>query len=364
MGRGAEGGGERAARAGALGTAPEQAAVQPRPAPQPQPTHSGAPGAALQVSPGWPGSSAILGRCSAWAPVGAPHAGSGVCPSFVTRERPENSTMRFYFTWGGIQPPPAGVGDCNGERQQHATLLARGRPSAAAPSPTGWRPPTSPAWPSRHAADCACEDVPAGTRALQSAPGALYSQPCALPAADGTLAKCAPFLDTGRRAGAGAVLSRACRALRSELEGVLQRKPAHCTHCTCPCLPLPCPAGGTPWRVEPSPPGRALPSCLTARGGRATRWTTPAPAAHQTSAPPTAPPALRVSTRACTCQGQCQGRIGQRPITAAAHAAPGRSAPVRQPAPGLLCALRPRGWRAHAVRGRQRRGVPAPNQCE
>ena len=67
-----------------------------------------------QVAPGWPGSSEIINLCTAWAPVGAPHAASGACPSFVTRERPDSSssTMRYYFAWGGIQPPPEG--ECNG----------------------------------------------------------------------------------------------------------------------------------------------------------------------------------------------------------------------------------------------------------
>ena len=72
-------------------------------------------------------------------------------------------------------------------------------PHSAAAAPPTRRPP-------RLAADCACDDVFASNRALQSAPGTYYTQPCVLPMPSGTFAKCASFYDTGRCASAGIVL--------------------------------------------------------------------------------------------------------------------------------------------------------------
>ena len=162
--------------------------------------------------------------------------------------------------------------------------------SGAAAPPT--RRPLSPA------ADCACDDVYASNRALQSAPGAYYTQPCVLPAPSGTFAKCASFYDTGRCASAGIVLC--APRMRAQppfghAAGPRQRGTrgpiSPICHATLSSL---APAGGTRWRAPASRRGPATQSCGMARS-RSMCWTTSAQASHRLSAPQAAPPAPLVS---------------------------------------------------------------------
>lgn len=182
--------------------------------------------------------------CSSWALRGPAHAASSPCPSYLTT--PGSAPVTFQFL---SQGPGGGPDECAGTLALQAAeaclcisrstvqLAVRARGSFA-------RPPLC------RAAPCVgCTDTVAGRpKVLIGATGsAVYSQPCKLPVADGTLPRCTTFQDTGRRQALACAgqRSRTCYAQLRDAQGATHWVAEHLC------------AGGTSALGDPSHPSCA-----------------------------------------------------------------------------------------------------------
>lgn len=161
--------------------------------------------------------------CSSWVLRGPPHAASSPCPSYITT--PGGAPVTFQFI---SQGPAGALDECAGKSEgckaAWVCLLLQVPPTVALGSPAC--PPHCPAAPCT-----ACADTAAGRpKVLITAAGSpVYSQPCKLPTADGTLPRCTTFQDTGRRQAIACAgqRSRTCYAQMRDSQGATHWVPEH-----------------------------------------------------------------------------------------------------------------------------------------